>query len=65
MTTLKQLREAKTADRARKIIADKLKMMEYLRKGSVTKQEEPKIEKAHKELDDVVHDRFGKRPDEK
>lgn len=65
MKTLKQLKEAGATSRARKIISDKLKMMEYLRKGIVTKKEEPDMEKAHKELDDVVHDRFGKRSDEK
>jgi len=58
------LKEAKSASRARGIIASKLKTMEFLRTGGVTKKEEPKVDQAHNELDAEIHKKFGKRPEE-
>lgn len=60
MTTLKELRES----RGHSIIAKKLKTMEFLKTGGITKKEEPAVEKAHKELDTELHKQYGKRPEE-
>lgn len=61
MKTYKQLKEQVSGERAHRIISQKLATMEFLKKGGITRKEEPKVEKAHKELDDVIHDKFGKR----
>lgn len=57
---LKSLKES----RGHSIITKKLKTMELLKTGGITKNEEPAVEKAHKELDTELHKQYGKRPEE-
>jgi len=71
MRTLKQLQEdmltkkkAIKESRSHTIIANKLKLMDFLKRGGITNKEKPELDKAHKAIDDEIHSKFGKRPEE-